>query len=210
MLTTIEVAVDLAEGCRAETPFDLWRELYDRQADWGRERQWPPLLVNFGMTLVERAVLEAVARARGTNWFELLRNEGLGIRLGECDSRLEGGSVAELLPREPAGEVIARHTVGMADPLSDSEIADGERLDDGLPQSLAACLSDYGCAISRSRSTAIPNRSRTPGRYCRLVERAELWGSGSRWTATSSSVTRPPFPYWEPGGRGNWGTSCLT
>ena len=44
MLTTIEVAVDLAEGCRAETPFDLWRELYDRQADWGRERQWPPLL----------------------------------------------------------------------------------------------------------------------------------------------------------------------
>ena len=61
MLTTIEVAVDLSVGSRAETPFELWQDLYERQAEWGRHQEWPPLLVNFGMTLVERAMLEAVA-----------------------------------------------------------------------------------------------------------------------------------------------------
>ena len=199
MLTTIEVAVGLAEGCRAETPFDLWRELYERQAGWGRERQWPPLLVNFGMTLVERAVLEAVARARGTNWFELLRSEGLGIRLGECDSRLEGCSVAELLPREPAGEVIARHTVGMADPLSDSEIADGERLDDGLPQSLAACLSDYGlCHLKIKVNGDLESDLERLGDIAALVETTDVVGFG--FTLDGNEQFRDPAAfrgYWE-------------
>ena len=32
MLATIEAAVALATGARAETPFDLWRDLYERLA----------------------------------------------------------------------------------------------------------------------------------------------------------------------------------
>ena len=199
MLTTIEVAVGLAKGCRAETPFDLWRELYDRQDDWGHQQQWPPLLVNFGMTLVERAVLEAVARARETNWFELLRSGGLGIRLGECDSRLEGCSVAELLPREPAGEVIARHTVGMADPLSDAEIAGDERLDDGLPQSLAACLSDYGlCHLKIKVNGDLEADLDRLGDIAAVVEAAGVEGFG--FTLDGNEQFRDPAAfrgYWE-------------
>lgn len=152
MLATIEAAVELATGSRAETPFDLWRDLYEKQAEWGRGQGdgqgqgqgWPPLLVNFGMTLVERAMIEAVARAAGVSWFELLHGGGLGIRLGECDEVLSGLEVSELLPLELPGEVIARHTVGMSDPLTDAEIDSDSRLDDGLPQSLSACLSEYG------------------------------------------------------------------
>ena len=199
MLTTIEVAVGLAKGCRAETPFDLWRELYDRQDDWGHQQQWPPLLVNFGMTLVERAVLEAVARARETNWFELLRSGGLGIRLDECDSRLEGCSVAELLPREPAGEVIARHTVGMADPLSDAEIAGDERLDDGLPQSLAACLSDYGlCHLKIKVNGDLEADLDRLGDIAAVVEAAGVEGFG--FTLDGNEQFRDPAAfrgYWE-------------
>src|SRR5262249_42019396 len=37
----------------------------------------------------------------------------------------------------------ARHTVGLLDPLRDADIPSGEELDDGLPQSLAACLRSY-------------------------------------------------------------------
>ncbi|MBQ17542.1 MAG: hypothetical protein CMJ65_10500 [Planctomycetaceae bacterium] len=144
MLTTIEQAVTLAEGCRGETAFDLWRELYDRQSAWGHQRGWPPLLVNFGMTLVERAMIEAVARAKGSSWSQLLHSGELGLRLGECEARLEGLQVGDLLPRELPDRVIARHTVGMADPLTDEEIDESSRLGDGLPQSLAACLDVYG------------------------------------------------------------------
>ncbi|MED5401319.1 MAG: hypothetical protein VX669_13095, partial [Planctomycetota bacterium] len=144
MLTTIEVAVELSVGSRAETPFELWQDLYERQAEWGRRQEWPPLLVNFGMTLVERAMIEAVARARGISWFELLHGGGLGIRLDDCDDRLAGLEVGDLLPTGLPSEVIARHTVGMADPLTDDEITREERLEDGLPQSLAACLAEYG------------------------------------------------------------------
>ena len=45
---------------------------------------------------------------------------------------------------EPQRSVIVRHTVGLTDPLSDEEIPAEERLDDGLPQSLAASIRFYG------------------------------------------------------------------
>src|SRR5262249_61925087 len=38
----------------------------------------------------------------------------------------------------------ARHTVGLADPLTVADVTPGERLDDGLPQSLQACVREYG------------------------------------------------------------------
>jgi L-alanine-DL-glutamate epimerase-like enolase superfamily enzyme len=40
--------------------------------------------------------------------------------------------------------MIIRHTIGLADPLTDADIPAVERLDDGLPQSLAACTQAYG------------------------------------------------------------------
>jgi len=40
--------------------------------------------------------------------------------------------------------LIARHTVGLADPLTSAEIPAEERLDDGLPHALEVCARDYG------------------------------------------------------------------
>lgn len=144
MLATIEQAVLLAKGMKAGSVFDAWQQLDHQQEAWGREIGFPPLLANFGMTLVERAMIEATAKASSETFAGLLMQGGLGIRLEECDSRLAGASVADLLPGQPLGRVIARHTIGMADSLTDAEIATGERLADGLPQSLEACISRYG------------------------------------------------------------------
>tara|TARA_B100000029_G_scaffold301140_1_gene294020 strand:+ start:427 stop:1938 length:1512 start_codon:yes stop_codon:yes gene_type:complete len=147
MLRTLETAVGLSEGRCAKTPFDLWCELSHDQAAWGRLQGaggWPPLLVNFGMTLVERAMLEAVARARGLNWQGLLHGGGLGIRLGDCDERLADADVAGLLPTNPPPNVIARQTVGLADPLGANAVSEHDRLNDGLPETLQECLEAYG------------------------------------------------------------------
>ncbi len=40
--------------------------------------------------------------------------------------------------------MIVRHTVGLTDPLTDADIADADRVDDGLPQSLESCIRAYG------------------------------------------------------------------
>jgi len=51
---------------------------------------------------------------------------------------------AAFLPPEPLRSLISRHTVGLTDPLTDATIPAGERVDDGLPQSLEACVRTYG------------------------------------------------------------------
>lgn len=144
MLQVIEHAVDVAQGLQAATVFELWQELDEQQEAWARRFGFPPLLSHFGTSLVERAMIEAFARSSGRAFPQLARENALGICLDEFDPRLAGHSPGDLLPAEPRESVIARHTVGMADPLTEEEIADDERLDDGLPQSLAECIRRYG------------------------------------------------------------------
>src|SRR5207244_5662322 len=68
----------------------------------------------------------------------------LGIRLGEIHAELAGREPADFLPEQPLSRIIVRHTVGLADSLAEEEISRGERLDDGLPQSLEASIEAYG------------------------------------------------------------------
>jgi hypothetical protein len=144
MLRVITRALELATGLRAASPFDAWRRLNEAQSSWGRGERLPPLLTQFGTSLVERAMIEAVCRASGEPFARMLNGNRLGIRLGEIHPALEGLVPADLLPEQPVTGVAARHTVGMADPLVDADIAAAERLDDGLPQSLEACIQAYG------------------------------------------------------------------
>jgi hypothetical protein len=144
MLDVIDHAVSCSAGLTGETAFDVWRQLCEIQDHWGRERQYPPLLSQFGTTLVERALIEAVCRAEGQSFASTIRSNGLGIDLAHFDPRLAGRPPRDLLPPSPRRRIIARHTVGMADPLEDSDIAESARLNDGLPQSLAQCIQRYG------------------------------------------------------------------
>jgi hypothetical protein len=144
MLRVIEHALQIATGIRANSPFAAWLNLIAAQAAWGEKGNLPPLLTQFGASLVERALIEAVCRALGKPFFEGLRKNQFGIRLGDIHPVLAGREPAEFLPRQPLRQVIARHTVGLADPLEDADISPEDRLGDGLPQSLAASIRTYG------------------------------------------------------------------
>jgi hypothetical protein len=144
MLRVIEQAVRLAPGTRADSPFDAWRQLWDAQAAWGHGEGLPPLLTHFGTSLVERALLDAVCRHARQPFHRLLRDTALGIRLSDLHAPLRFLSPKELLSAGPLAEIVARHTVGLADPLTEADVTPGERLDDGLPQSLEACVRVYG------------------------------------------------------------------
>lgn len=145
MLRVIRHAADLAQGKEGDNVFSLWRRLYDAQADWGARESLAPLLTNFGVSLVERALIDAFCRASGRPFAALLRENAFGIRLGDIHPGLEGRSPADLLPKDaPLPRILARHTVGLSDPLTEAEIPEGERLTDGLPQSLEAAIRTYG------------------------------------------------------------------
>ena len=94
--------------------------------------------------MAERALLEAVCRAADQTFARMLRRNLLGIDLAAVHASLRGAAPADFLTPEPLSRIVARHTVGLADPLADQDIATGERLTDGLPQSLAACIRTYG------------------------------------------------------------------
>jgi len=144
MLAVIQNALALSRHLQGATPFELWRQLYAAQLASPVGRQHPPLLANFGTSLVERAMLDAFCRHSKRPLHQLLISNQLGVRLDVGDASLRGIEPGDLLPARPLPSVMARHTVGLADPLTDAEIAPGERLDDGLPQSLEACIRAYG------------------------------------------------------------------
>ena len=145
MLAVIRQACALAEEAPpANSAFAFWVWLHDQQMAWAAETNYPPLLWGFGVSLVERALIDAFCRSTGTPFARALRDNTLGIQLGAIHSELDGFSPAELLPVEPQRSVIVRHTVGLTDPLSDEEIPAEERLDDGLPQSFEASIRFYG------------------------------------------------------------------
>jgi hypothetical protein len=144
MLAVIRAAVANARTIRAAMPFEFWRELHAVQGGWGTARRLPPLLAHFGTSLVERALIDAFCRAKGATFAEALRSNGLGIDLGAVHGELAGSSPSDWLPESLPAEVLARHTVGLSDPLTEEDIPSVERVGDGLPQSLGACIRAYG------------------------------------------------------------------
>ena len=144
LLRVILHACRTAIGLKGKDAFEVWRQLYEAQAAWGRQEKLPPLLWNFGLSVVERALIEAVTRSRRSTFSRLLCEDALGLRLDSIHPDLHGRAAAELLPARPNPQVIVRHTVGLADPLTAEDILPSERLDDGLPQSLDENIRAYG------------------------------------------------------------------
>ena len=140
MLRVIRHAADVATLIpAAESFYAFWRDLYDQHSDWSKQQGIPPLLSGFGTSLVERAVIDAICTARQQPFGILLRQDAFGFSAGnelQIDLRL--------LPAKPLGQLIARHTVGLSDPLSVTDIAKTDRVLDGLPQSLDECIAFYG------------------------------------------------------------------
>lgn len=144
MLLVIRQAVALAAGIAPTTAFDFWRQLYAAQLRWSAARGLPPLLAHFGVSMVERTCLDALARAKRTTLSALLRDNLPGIDLGAIHPELAGRAPREFLPNRPLATVVARHTVGLSDPLTAADIGPADRVVDGLPQALEDCIGFYG------------------------------------------------------------------
>lgn len=90
----------------------------------------PRLAAQFGPAQLDKAVADAVLKARGLGWVR-------GLRAG-----LLGDPWSPSLPLVEAASVTLRHTVGLADRLQDRD--DGHDPQDGLPATLEAAIRAYG------------------------------------------------------------------
>ncbi|QDU08748.1 hypothetical protein [Gimesia aquarii] len=144
MLLVIRQAVKFARQSSSASVFDLWRQIDDAQMSWAVEQKLPPLLAQFGVSMVERTMLDALARAENCNLSTLLRENRVGIDLGAIHQELADRAPNEFLPKQPLTKVIARHTVGLSDPLTAADLTPENKIDDGLPQTLEDCIRFYG------------------------------------------------------------------
>jgi hypothetical protein len=87
--------------------------------------------------------MDAFCRFRSKPFAELLQENAFGIQWDSLRPELAGKEPKDLLP-PPLQSITIRHTVGMADPLTEDEMSEEDRIHDGLPQSLEACIQFYG------------------------------------------------------------------
>jgi hypothetical protein len=145
MLRVIRHAADCATGIPpSPTLFAWWRQLSECQSSWASEVGLPSLLAGFGISLIERAVIDAICRARNVTYFDALRQNTFGIELHAIRSELQGMQPSDVLDSTPRTTVSVRHTIGLADPLDDADISVDDNVSDGLPQSLTDNIRSYG------------------------------------------------------------------
>jgi len=127
------------------TAFGLPVEAHHDHVVAARLRGLNSLVANFGPALLNRAVLDAVCKINKVSFYQAIRENLPGIEAAAMTPDLAGFDLDGFLKGlTPADKIHARHTVGMVDPLTAADLADAERVNDGLPETLEEVVSTYG------------------------------------------------------------------
>lgn len=164
----------LSEGL--DTAFGHWIAGYEPVIARGAERGLNSLTACFGPALLDRAVLDALCRARGVSFYDAIRRNLPGVVAPPGRPELAGLDMdAFLSALRPSGEVAARHTVGLLDPITDADL--DRRIGDGLPETLAEVVARYG------------------HRWFKLKVAGDVGADVERLAAVAAVLDRSPGPY---------------
>ena len=146
-----------ASWCALETEggvFEQWWHVYQERVHRIPETSPDRLVRGFGVALIERAVIDATCRGAGLSFFEALRVDLFGVHAQQVHPELTNWSASEAVTRKLPRHVHVRHTVGLADPLRDSEVEESDA--DGLPRSLEQNVSAYGLEFFKVKVAGDP------------------------------------------------------
>jgi L-alanine-DL-glutamate epimerase-like enolase superfamily enzyme len=128
---------------QADSAFGHFERHYREQIEHGAKQGLNSLVANYGPALVDRALLDALCRALGQPFHEVIGANRTGIRVTPLTPDLKGYDLdAFLAGLRPAEHIAARHTVGLVDPITAAD--QSERVADGLPETLEEVVSTYG------------------------------------------------------------------
>jgi hypothetical protein len=108
----------------------------------GARQQLNALTMSFGAALADRAILDALCRARQMSFAAAINANLPAIDASLTPDLQDFDLPAFLRQLRPAPEIAARHTVGLLDPLIASDIR--QRPADDLPVSLDEVIARYG------------------------------------------------------------------
>lgn len=142
LLWVVRLAASIAKDLPEATPFELWRQLDVTVDRASVEGGFNRLGASFGVSMIERAMIDGIGKALGLSFRAMLANDALGLRPAAVFPELEGMGVEDALPSKPLTKLDLRHTIGMVDPLTASDPF--EPVGDGLPETLEDYLRHDG------------------------------------------------------------------
>lgn len=169
----------LLDGAGPASAFEHWRRVYAERVET-EPRDAPDLLVRGeGVSLVERAMIDAVCRHSRVSFGNALRRGLLGFDAGTLDPAVRGWSPAQLPP--PARATALRHTVGLLDAIEPGDLDPAARVNDGLPESLTEDIRAFGLTHFKIKITS--------GGDGQLERLARIWSVIRREVGSGARVT---------------------
>ena len=130
----------LTEGS-ATSAFGHFARHYDSHLAASIQRGYNPLLASYGPALIDRAVLDALCRAKEVSFYAAMQANLAGV--GPARNEFAGFDFNRFLGTlTPASTIAARHTVGLLDAITAGDLA--QRVNDGLPETLEEVVKVYG------------------------------------------------------------------
>jgi hypothetical protein len=117
------IARDIYLQAQPDTAFGLHAACHGAQAGECGKAGMPPLAAAFGAAEIDKAVLDALLRAAGTDFFSGMRGNiaGMDARL---TPELTGAAITDFLARRiPSPSIAVRYTVGMLDTIGNVRAA---------------------------------------------------------------------------------------
>lgn len=140
----LQLAIDHYGGRGFDTPFGLYAGSYRQQIGRGAELGLNPLVASYGPALLDRAILDAVGKATGQSFAEMIAANVPGIAATDLTPDIDADHLSQFLKGlRPRPSIDLRHTVGLVDPLTKAERPESERVNDGLPETLEEVVSYY-------------------------------------------------------------------
>jgi hypothetical protein len=141
---SLDIAIEHYKAHGADTPFRLFAGTYHAQLRRGAELRLNPLVASYGPALLDRAIVDALGKATGNSFAQMIANNMPGIETTALTPDIERTELARFLASlKPAPSIALRHTVGLVDPLTAGDRKPLERVNDGLPETLEEVVSYY-------------------------------------------------------------------
>lgn len=141
--TALKMAMDAMRAAGQGTAFGLHAAVEADHHAACEKAGLGGLIASFGLALVDRAIIDALGRLEGVSAERLVTSNRLGITGATARDLADFDFGKFLTTLRVPSHIHVRHTVGLGDALDNGDL-NGNRLNDGLPETLQEVIAAYG------------------------------------------------------------------